>query len=109
MAINLFEDGCDGLSAADLIIALQWLEDFFHFRGIARAGDCLVSADIALEVDVGDAVVHRMHTEFPACFDDVGDFVDAVFADAVSYGRGAKQYLGARNHTRLVDAPEQRL
>ena len=52
-------------------------------------------------------MVHRLHTEFSAGFDDVGDFVDTVFADAVSDSRGAEENFGAGDHTRLVNSAEQ--
>jgi len=54
-------------------------------------------------------VVHRLHTEFPAGLDDVGDFVDAVFADAVTDSRGAEKNFCAWDHTRLVNSAEQGL
>jgi len=55
-------------------------EDLFHLGRVGGAGNCLISADEALEIGICDAVVHRLHTEFAAGLDDVGDFIDAVFA-----------------------------
>ncbi len=107
MSKGLFENRGDGGSACRRVV--YGFEDLFHFGRVGGAGDCLFSADEALEIGVGDTVVHGLHSEFPAGLDDVCDFVDAVFADAVADSRGAKQYFGTRYHSRLVNATEQGL
>ena len=101
---KLFENGGDGLFGS----AVRF-EDFFHFGRIRGACNGLISGDEAPEIGVGDTVVHRLHAEFSAGFDDVGDFVDAVFADAVSDSRGAEEDFGAGDHAGLVNSAEQRL
>ena len=105
MAKNLFENGGDGGSACSG--AAVRLEDLFHLGRVAGASNRLISADEALKIGVGDTVVHRLHTEFPAGLDDVGDFVDAVFADAVTDSLCAEKNFCAGNHTRLVNSAEQ--
>src|SRR3954463_992069 len=72
--------------------------------GMRRLGDRIFAADVAVDVQLLDRAVERLHTERSAGLDDVGNFENPVFANAVTHRGRAQHDLDARNHARLVAA-----
>src|SRR3954464_10987500 len=77
--------------------------------GVGGLGDRVFLADVAVDEQLLDRAVEGLHAQRAAGLDDVGDFENAVFADAVPHGGRAEHDLDRRNHARLVGALEQRL
>src|SRR3954449_8071133 len=54
--------------------------------GVSGLGDRVFLADVAVDEQLLDRAVERLHAQRTAGLDDVGDFEDAVLADAVPHG-----------------------
>src|SRR3954469_7511839 len=76
--------------------------------GVGGLGDRVFLADVTVDEELLDRAVERLHAQGAAGLDDVGDFENAVLADAVPHGGCAEHDLDGRDHPRLVGALEER-